>query len=88
MQQEGIGSLTGNQEYTQAGTQLKDQARDEMRQAAQQQGGTNTDTSTLTGKAEDALGKAVGCEGMQADQETSDTQVGQVDKYATTHGEH
>lgn len=43
--------------------------------------------STAHAQAEDALGKAVGCEGMQ-DTETSATQVGQEDRYATTHGEH
>lgn len=101
--QGAIGSVTGSQAYTQSGEADKQAAVDEMKAAGAQQD-THADPNTLTGKAENvrplscyscesrpriqAIGSAVGCDGLKSDYETSETQQGQRDQFASTHGEH
>ena len=64
---EAIGNLTGSADWQKSGQSTKESAVEDMRAASKiDKAQPTTDNPTLAGKAEAALGSAVGCEGMGA----------------------
>ena len=64
---EAIGNLTGSADWQKSGQDTKQSAVEDMRAASQvDKSQPTSDNPTLAGKAEAALGSAVGCEGMGA----------------------